>query len=775
MSDLPPEWVPHFELIQGVIAGSVRMPFDKREPVQRLEADIGVDFNREPGVRAVIAAQPPGHLMRLPIGLYLRTRLIALVFAKNRSGRLMPEYFSGNTILDEQAQAIVSGMRSAHLSLEALQQEVEQALAAIGNDEPEPRVSSFGSQAELVTYYALNFVAIHEACHFWYGHFGLIHASAEPFRGQAWSLKEVQADMGAGTSLADHLAADLEIKAIPAGSHRSLARIHQLAQLAGLAMAVALDLLDTLHNPGRLGGYESYGVRLWIARLGFRKHLVSKCGVDAGEWGVLGLIQAEQAYNRLAGRQTDGEALIARMKEIFSAEEFVWFHERQRQYIPNTPDKEALARLARAQSESGSRSDPEAIERVDSLAGRGRRRGLGLYLTDLGPAYEIPRGAERPDPQAAPGDDFWRAWLDPLEIIRPGLANAIVDELRNAAAIAASEIGKIVILWPDIWSDAQSGVTPEDPAFGSFRISIGTGLTSRLPLILRCLFDRLGDSPAREDLTGPPDAALDEHYAALVAASDSADALRWWAAVAGPPADGESYEFRNAWRYGLLFLLFRAACRIHRAHFTGLERAELELDQENLALLRLGLHLDADLFALLNLVVYISHFADLETGAARMHDGLLRVITRGQHLRAAFFGVFAVISCLPAAARVAFVVKGMDHMGIPTDGEPMFACFQWIHTLPPFAKATRKWNWSDFVVACFHDWDERTTAFRAGMRDSRALSPQPNPFVSASALRFDESTFERYKAANTLAHGYIDDPKRVLISRQSFTQVYGTG
>jgi len=99
---------------------------------------------------------------------------------------------------------------------------------------------------------------MHEACHFWYGHFGLIAESVEPFLSRAWSLKEIQADMGAGTSLADHIAADLEVNDIPRETGRCFSRIWQLSQLAGLAMAIAFDLIDALHpRPGPQSGYEN--------------------------------------------------------------------------------------------------------------------------------------------------------------------------------------------------------------------------------------------------------------------------------------------------------------------------------------------------------------------------------------------------------------------------------------------------------------------------------------------------------------------------------------
>jgi hypothetical protein len=792
VSNLPCEWLPHFELVQKITTDIVRMPFGKDDPVPRLEADISVDFSDDPGVRAEI--RPPGNLIRLPIGLYLRSRMIALALAKNPSVRRIPEHFTGKTISQEQARPIVAAMRSFYPSLEALLSETKRRLEDIGNDEPEDglRFTAFGSQAELVASFAVNFVATHELCHFWYGHFGAISASVETFREQAWSLKEVQADMGAGSSLADYIAVSLDYNAIPPRSLRSGARLYQLSHLAGLAMAITLDLLDTLHSDpelrGRKTGYEPFDVRFAISAFRFFRHLWCKVGFETSGSVLSGLVDGKTVYSHVTGRQHDREALIARVKDIFnSADDLVNFAELAIEQTPNTPDKEALVRHRLGQNQPKSSVynhlfgrqnyveapatrikgvfswadyiaqfaeltvEQTATEEMSVRTERQRYRGNGLYLTDPNDDYRFPEAAERPDFSS----DFWRKWIDPLEIIQPDLAQAMLGELRTVAARMGDELGKRVILWPTAWNEPQSGIIPEDPAFGSFRIAIGAGLMTRLPLILRCLFDRLDATPARRDLSDSACALLGERYEALVAASGNADLLRWWASRSF--SDNESYELRRGWRYGLLFLLFRAGGRIHRGHFLGLEQAEFELDHENIALLRLGLHLDADLYALLNLVNYIRRSPDLETRNEIISEALLRVTNPGQDLRAAFFGVFALASCMQPigsivpGTRLAWVVKLLDGSNTRTDGSAMFQYFQsWTPTLLP------KWDWSEFAAACFHDWDDRTGALRADMKKNLGLSSQPNPFISGAAFDVDNSASERCIAACVMAARYTD-------------------
>ena len=784
MFDLPPEWLTHFGEVRDVISSTVRMPFDRREPVLRVEGNIGVEFEEDPDVRAVVTSTPACNFIKLPVGAYLRSRMIALALTKDRSRRKIPEYFSGTTISGEQARSIAIQMRSPFESLHTLLGATKGLLEKIGNEEPESSISVFGSPAETISYYAVNFLAMHEACHFWYGHFGLIAELVEPFLSRAWSLKEVQADMGAGTSLADHVAADLEVNDIPLGTGRYFSRIWQLSQLAGLAMAITFDLINALHpSPGPQSGYEDYGVRFWISRHGFRKHIVAKTNVEAGECGTLGVDSGEIVYCDLIGRKAELAARASRLREIWSCSELYAFGERQIEHIPGTPDKEALVDYWRAQNEKGSTYDPRVARAVQRLfLHPSRRSGIGLFLNDPGVKYASTRGTGHRATDLLAGDALWRDWIDPLGIVRPALANASAEELRTAAALVATEIGKTVILWPQDLRATESGVTTDDPAFGTFRISIGRGITARLPLILMCLFDRPNVGPLQRDLAAFPEGPLDERYAVLIAtAKDTADHLRWWAAISRPSTDGESYELRNGWRYGLLFLLFRAAVRVHRRHFPGLERASLTLDKKSITLVRLGLHFDADLYALLNLVVYISHVADLETGSEKMGDAPYRIMVRGMHLRSAFFGIFTILSCLsrtrgiPPFTRIALAVKSMDKLTIPTDGEAMFQPFGWIRDLPLLVKATRKWNWSEFVVACFNDWDIRTSELVGDMWKKHGLPSHPNPFVSVAALHFTEPVFERLKAARALAEGYIDNSKRVLISKHSFKRAYGEG
>jgi hypothetical protein len=786
VSEVPAAWLAHFSELQKVISATVQLPFDPREPVQRLPANIRVEFDRSPDIRFEINV--PEKVMRLPIGAYLRCRMIALSLVKNRDRRRIPAYFKGATLGEQEVRRIIDAMRSPFPSLEALLSEVERHLAAIGNDEPEAATTVFGSESESVAYYALDFLATHEACHFWYGHLGVWRAAQPMRRKYAWSFKEVQADMGAGTSLANHVAFDLEHYAIPEGSPRAFARVCQLSQLAGLAIAMTFDLIDVLNpNPGENAGYESYGVRSSISHLGFGSHLVAKCGVEAGEWGRLGLSGAEVSYSLAVGRPNDDlETRAARLVDILAADEARAFLEEQYKYIPNTPDLEGYKRHCQAEAEAGSQRDPEVSQRVSLLFSEGvvtdapSAGVVGLSVICPGLNDKVPSAPADHDP-AVPVDTFWRSWVDPIGAVRRGLADAVVNELQVAVDLASDEIRKPLFLWPDRSTALDSWVCPQDAIFKRFRISIGTGLTARLPLILRCLFDRPGSGAPCHDFRCSPSDPLDESYAALTGTlRESNDALRWWKAQTSPTDSGESYELRQGWRYGLLFLILRAAARVHRGHFPGLERAERKLREPAIAVLRSALQLDADLWALVNLVVYIGHFVDFETGREESAKPLRRILVRAKHLRAAFFGILVILSCLPATARMssvnrfALAVRGLDDLGVPTNGKPLFLCFEWMKNRPPFSDAFRKWNWCEFASACFDDWDGATGSLLREMRDRHGLPATRNPFISADALRIDEAGSGMLEFAAAQATQYVTDANRILIPKGAFSAAYGT-
>ena len=272
----------------------------------------------------------------------------------------------------------------------------------------------------------------------------------------------------------------------------------------------------------------------------------------------------------------------------------------------------------------------------------------------------------------------YREWVNPLGILRTGLADAVLSEQRAAVSIAERLLNRVLLVPPMPHSGFYARTKPLDEVFEMFEVAIGSGVVARLGLILRCLFDRpdrgetvsvataqFSEEAARMSRNAAK-AKLDPHYASLVGAdpSEPMRALSWWTETLEFP-EYESYEVRNGMRYGYLFLLYHELAHILRRHFEGRERAGLELTPEEFDAVQRGMEWDADVRALANLLIYIENHVDLERRLGRVRwpttrsmeernkENFETILTRGRHIRCAFMGIFAVFSMMnPLAGRI---------------------------------------------------------------------------------------------------------------------------
>lgn len=432
----------------------------------------------------------------------------------------------------------------------------------------------------------------------------------------------------------------------------------------------------------------------------------------------------------------------------------------------------------------------------------------------------------------------FRSWLDPFGTFHSGLIDAILLEQGRVAAIAEDGIGKWLHVRPSSAQGIYARSQAADTALNSFQVVIGTGLNARLGLILRMLFDReekgrrtwivttqhseqaarMYAGRLRPRSTSKRDAKLHKCYASLVGLDEEEPitSLQWWIEKVHLGEASESYESRNGFRYGHLFILFHEFAHIHRQHLEGQERASVAADPPDQILLQLGFECDADRCALFNLLVYIECMVEMEATqiygelaeSNRRKRGLYVFTSRASHFRAAFFGIFAVFSCfnplrwtnlefnrepyLQATTRLGLAVKSLDWMGFPTGGRLLFSCFDWFSNIDKVQGAIEdnpylnlfgpsrepQWNWSEFFMAAIYDWDMEIATFLSDMSVRQGLPISPIPFaVNRSGLEYVEETFLRFQTAHVVAKPYIANDRNLFMSSEHykvhFRDMYG--
>lgn len=393
-----------------------------------------------------------------------------------------------------------------------------------------------------------------------------------------------------------------------------------------------------------------------------------------------------------------------------------------------------------------------------------------------------------------------REWLDPCRILPPNVLDAALWEQSAVTKIAEEALNKRLFVVPSLDPDFSSRTAAADLALNSFTIKFGSGLNARIGLILRLLFDRRekGDHILSVASQRSERAALlsrdtsrktiHHRYADLLGTrvGPPAKQLSWW--VDNIPLEAEeSYETRNGFRFGHLFIFFHELSHIALGHFEGEEAASVRLASADRTLLRLGYESQADLFALFNLIVYIDCCVEAEAASEfgppeeerseeRQRERNLYVIAaRGGEMRAAMLGIFAVMSCFSpmlwtnldfrdeeyfqATTRLGLAVKLLDHLGIPTDGAATFSCFDWMPLdgtgMVGVLGTKPRWNWSDFFSAAIYEWDVEVMRFLNDMRERHELPIASIPFaIHRSGLDYSRETFERYRAATELAERF---------------------
>ena len=405
---------------------------------------------------------------------------------------------------------------------------------------------------------------------------------------------------------------------------------------------------------------------------------------------------------------------------------------------------------------------------------------------------------------------LFRQWLNPLEIMPEVLLDGALWEQGAVISMAEQALEKILYVEPSDDPDFASRAAAADLALNSFTIQFGSGLNARIGLILRLIFDRAKKGILLAMLASPRSevaamvaplkqrASIHPHYADLlgIRIGPPKEQLAWWINNVPLNPGGESFETRNGFRYGHLFILLHEMSHIALHHFDGEEAAMALADPPDRTLLRLGFESQADLYALFNLIVYIDCCVEAEaasefgppdvelTPERRRSRDIFVVSARGSELRAAFFGIFAVMSCfspmrwtnldfedeeyLQPTTRLGLAVKMLDLLDVPFDGRPAFVCFDFINEVTAaeqsWAKSEsrmftsgppRKWNWSDFLSAAISDWDMEVTRFLNDMRIAHNLPMSPVPFaIHGSGLEFGRQTFQRYKDADELAERF---------------------
>ena len=696
MNEVPPAWRKHFDLMRHLGEDLPRNPFDSREPIQRIDADVAFIFSPEPDLRATISRIDGGHTIVVPIGAYLRLRLIALALSKSPVLRSIPTDFTGKPISDTLTHEIIGAMRSQYSDFSTLLEVVNAYLAAVGNEEPHRRVAVNQSYSECVAASAFCFLLIHETCHFWYGHYALLHSQHNAPEQQeaqlppdSLMLAEINADIGAGTNAADVICADVNHYRIPSASSRYLGRIIQLGHISGIGIAMLLDLVEAIHYSAAVSSaqnvYRPYRDRLLAAGLGLRMHLRARLGPQSGGVGSIAFLIGAASYERCVGRPSmssdELESEPARFRRMF--EDVARLSQWLAPHVPNTPDTKAAAEFAGHESKVGLAQSATDDCDWDAYEAALHPEGIAIYtntVVDDIPTQFLDYGAHVVETFSEPGAArqvgsgaglLWDDRLDPFHGFHSSLTEAVASEIEVAAKIAEVALNRGLTIRPDRSPIARFQIAAEDPAFESFSISLSAGLTSRLGIVLRCMFDSGEDSKTRQldiDDTEPDaDRVGSEEGESLVACPKGTETrseltVEDFGAGLGSLLTGvrrrerESYEARNGFRYGLLFVLFRCIAHVNRGHFDILERVA-DGDPQAAGQVRLGLSLDADVTALANTIEYAEAMAEVEVAEARRPD--LAVLIRGMHLRAVFLGALGVLSCFDAPSWTGWGVRAI--------------------------------------------------------------------------------------------------------------------
>lgn len=417
--------------------------------------------------------------------------------------------------------------------------------------------------------------------------------------------------------------------------------------------------------------------------------------------------------------------------------------------------------------------------------------------------------------------NLYRAWLNPLGIVPEDLANALLSEQSKIGQIADKALKKMILIPPCPVDSFHAETRPLDEVYEMFEVSLGRGVIARSALLLRCLFDRettIEDEPIaapqfiEEDLDfklSRDTSGLNRHYKALIGLGSSTDlgGLNWWASIINF-RDEEAYEFRNALRYGIIFLLFHELAHIARRHFEERERLQLsEADREQFLVAERAMELDADWIAMLNLCVYIDNCArwemesqtDEQKAEAKrlgMSEGFQEVIARGNHTRSAMFGIFSVFALssptnwtnsefrnsryFHPVSRIAFLMRRLDIQRFPIDGKPAFLVFDDIpdedeDAVVPDGKGgtAPRWSWSQFFALALRDWDRKAGGFLLEMQRTHGLDLYPYPLnFHRFGLSYSKDTVKLLTEALNYRTDVMHTTEELFITGKGFREAF---